>query len=59
VCVDLVILLGLARDLLVNRRVHRVYRYALPMLIVGQTLSIYLWRGQPGWWLRITNAILG
>ena len=59
VCVDLVILLGVARDLLVNRRVHTVYRYALPMLIVGQSLAMYLWRDHPGWWLRITNAILG
>jgi len=59
VCLDLVILLGVARDLLVNRHVHAVYRYALPMLIVGESLAVYLWRGQPGWWLRITNAILG
>lgn len=59
VCLDLLVLLGVARDLLVNRRVHAVYRYALPMLIVGQSLAIYLWHGQPSWWLRITQAILG
>ena len=59
VFLDLVTLLGVARDLLVSRRVHAVYRYALPMLIIGQNLAIYLWRGQPSWWLRITNAILG
>ena len=57
--VDLVILLGVARDLLVNRRVHDVYRYALPVLIVAQSLTVYLWRGQPGWWLRITQSIVG
>ena len=56
---DLVILLGVARDLLVNRRVHEVYRYALPMLIAGQGLAIYLWVAQPGWWLRITHALVG
>lgn len=57
-CLDVLILLGVARDLLVNRRVHTVYRYALPLLIVGQSLSIYLWRGAPSWWLNITNAML-
>jgi hypothetical protein len=59
VCLDLVILLGVARDLLVNHRVHTVYGHALPMLIVGQSFAIYLWRGQPSWWLRITHTILG
>jgi hypothetical protein len=59
VCLDLLVLLGVARDLLVDRRIHTVYRYALPMLIVGQSLAIYLWHGQPSWWLRITQDILG
>lgn len=57
-CLDLVILLGVGRDLIVDRRVHAVYRYALPALIVGQAFAVYLWRGSPGWWLRATNAIL-
>lgn len=58
-CLDLVILLGVARDLLVNRSVHLVYRYALPVLIVGQTFAVYLWRGAPAWWVSLTNAIVG
>lgn len=55
---DLVILLGLARDLLVNRSVHKVYRYALPALILCQGVTIYLWRGAPAWWMGLTRAIL-
>ncbi len=58
-CLDLLILLGVARDLLVDRRVHQVYRVALPLLIVGQSLSVYLWRHNPSWWQGITRAILG
>jgi hypothetical protein len=58
-CLDGVILLGVVRDLLVNRRVHTVYRYALPMLLIGQSLAVYLWLGAPSWWLRVTQAILG
>ncbi len=59
VCVDLLIVLGVGRDLLVDGRVHKVYRYALPALIVGQSLAIYLWRVDPAWWRTITHAILG
>ncbi|MGA2421204.1 MAG: hypothetical protein ABSG69_14080 [Candidatus Acidiferrum sp.] len=56
---DLVMVLGVARDLLVNRRVHTVYRYALPVLFAAQGLAIYLWHRAPGWWVSITHNILG
>jgi FtsH-binding integral membrane protein len=58
-CLDLVIVLGVARDLLVDGRVHKVYRYALPLLIVGQSLAVYMYRHNPSWWQGITHAILG
>jgi len=57
--VDAVILLGVARDLLVNRRIHIVYRVALPSLVVVQALMVYLWRGAPAWWATIGQALLG
>jgi hypothetical protein len=56
--VDLVILLGVARDLLVNRSVHKVYRIALPILIVWQALLVYLWRGAPAWWHTMSSRIV-
>jgi hypothetical protein len=59
VCVDLLIVLGVARDLFVDGRVHTVYRYALPVVIVGQNFALYLWRVDPAWWRTITHAILG
>lgn len=58
-CLDCVMLLGVVRDLMINRRVHAVYRYALPVLVVGQTFAVYLWHGSPAWWLKTTHAILG
>ncbi len=58
-CLDLLILLGVARDLLVDRRVHKVYLYALPLLIVGQSLAVYMWRHNPSWWQAITHVIIG
>jgi hypothetical protein len=57
--VDAVILLGVVRDLLVNRRVHNIYRIALPALIVVQATAVYLFLGAPEWWVRLTNAIAG
>jgi hypothetical protein len=43
--VDLLILLGVTRDLIVDRRVHKVYLYSLPILAFSQiivlTASIY------------------
>ena len=55
---DLLIVLGIGRDLVVDGRVHKVYRYALPPMIVLQSLAVYLWRVNPGWWQSITHAIL-
>ena len=57
--VDCLIALGTLRDWLVDTRVHKVYLYALPSLLVVQTLAIYAWRINPPWWQSITQAILG
>lgn len=57
--VDALILLGVARDLIVNRRIHVVYRYALPVFVVGQIVAVQLWTRHPEWWVRLTNAIMG
>jgi hypothetical protein len=57
-CLDLVIGLGVVRDLLVNRRIHRIYFIALPMLIILQGLVIFIWRSEAAWWVRIAHAIL-
>lgn len=58
-CLDGVILLGVVRDLLVDRRVHKVYLYALPLLVVGQNVAVYLWRNPPGWWMTMCREMLG
>jgi len=51
--------LGMARDWVVDGRVHKIYRYALPAMIAVQSLAIYTWRVNPKWWAAITHAILG
>jgi hypothetical protein len=56
-CVDLLILMGVARDRLVDGRTHIVYKVALPILIVGQTLAAYLAYHKPAFWMKIAMAI--
>ena len=56
---DCLIALGMMRDWIVDKRVHRVYLYALPAMIVLQSFAIYTWRINPQWWQAITHAIMG
>ena len=55
---DCLIVLGMVRDSVVDGRVHKVYLYALPAMVVVQSFAIYTWRVNPGWWAGITHAIL-
>jgi len=57
-CVDLLILLGVLRDLLVARRVHAVYRYGLPCMIASQAIAQYLMLAAPSPWLAITHQVM-
>ena len=56
--VDLLILLGVVRDMIVNRSIHRVYFYVLPAFIVGQTIVSYTVFHHLPYWTRIAHAIL-
>jgi len=47
--VDALIAIGVARDLIVLRDVHPVYRYALPALVAGQLLTADVHRLP--WWM--------
>jgi hypothetical protein len=58
IVLDCLILLGVLRDWVVDKRVHKVYLYALPSLIVLQSFAVYAWRIDPKWWQTITQAIL-
>jgi hypothetical protein len=58
-CLDLLMLLGVARDLWVDGRVSKVYAYALPVLMVGQGIAVYLFRANPAWWQAFGRVVLG
>jgi hypothetical protein len=57
--VDGLIILGVLRDLIVNRRVHAVYLWSLPPLILLQISAVAIYVHRPGWWIPIGNAFIG
>jgi len=57
--VDVLILLGVVRDLVVSKRIHPVYLYGLPLLIFGQTTAVYAFASSWPVWMRIAHAMLG
>lgn len=58
-CVDAVILLGAGRDLLVDRHVNKVYRWALPVLVVVQAWVLHTVFGNVAWWQRLSQRLMG
>lgn len=56
---DVVILLGVARDLLVDGRIHKVYLTALPILFIAHAFVTHTLDSNAAWWLRIAHSILG
>jgi hypothetical protein len=56
--VDALICLGVIRDLIVERRVHKVYLYALPILIVCQIAAMETFIHASPWWMNIANRIV-
>lgn len=55
---DLLIVAGMVRDLIVDGKINKVYLYVLLPMIALQSLAVYLWRMNPSWWQGITTAIL-
>jgi hypothetical protein len=56
--VDALICLGVIRDFIVERRVHKVYLYALPILIVCQIVAMETFVHASPWWVHVANGIL-
>jgi hypothetical protein len=56
---DLLIVAGILRDLVVDGRVNKIYVYVFSVIIVLQALATYLERVNPTWWQAATLTILG
>ena len=59
VCVDAVLCLGILRDLLVDRRIHRLYLIALPALAAAQYGIVYMITTPPLWWVHLAHSMMG
>ena len=46
------------RDVIVERRVHKVYLYALPILIVCQIAAMETFVRASPWWMNVANRIV-
>lgn len=57
--VDFLLVLGIARDLIVNRRVHAVYKVGLPVFVAGQAFAMFVLITKPEWWMKFAFAIVG
>jgi hypothetical protein len=56
--VDALILLGVARDWIVNKRIHPVYLYGLPAALLGQLIALHLDLSRSPIWLAIAHRIV-
>jgi hypothetical protein len=58
-CADALILCGVVRDWLIDRKLQAVYRYALPALVAGQAVTTATFASPPAWWLTLVHHIIG
>jgi len=56
--VDILIFLGIARDIIVDHYVHLIYILGLPSLIFGQIIVMYFSTHELSYWLRVAHIIL-
>jgi len=57
--VDILLLLGIAYDLVRQGRIHAVYAYALPPILGGQVFAVWLVQTRPHWWLEFGRHLIG
>lgn len=57
--VDFLLVIGIVRDLIVNRRIHAVYKAGLPLFVAGQAFALFVVITKPEWWMKFAFAIVG
>jgi hypothetical protein len=57
--VDLLILLVVGCDFIASKRIHPVYLYGLPALLLGQTITLYLDLSRSREWLAVAHQLIG
>ena len=57
--VDGLILLGVFRDLAINRRIHMVYTISIPLFLTGQIVAVQIFLHRAAFWIRIVHRLFG
>jgi hypothetical protein len=57
--VDVLVFLGVARDLFVTKRIHPIYLYGLPIMVLGQALTMHIFLTKEPEWMVIAHRIIG
>jgi hypothetical protein len=58
-CADAVMCLGVLRDWTLDGRVHRVYKVAIPWIVVWHCWVTWMYLRPPVWWVRLAHAWMG
>ena len=58
-CADAVMCLGVLRDWAVDGRVHRVYKIAIPFIVVWHMGVTWMYVRPPGWWAHLARVWMG
>jgi hypothetical protein len=56
--VDALLLTAVILDRMVHGRVHPVHRYGIPLLMLGQAMTMWIYRSEAPVWLAIARALL-
>ncbi len=57
--VDLLVLMGVFRDLLVLKRIHPVYAVGLPVAVAAQLCAVTIFRTADPAWISVTRGLIG
>jgi len=56
--VDALVFLGVVRDWIVMKRVHPIYLWALPLMVIAQTVQIQIVIHHPAAWMAIAHCLM-
>jgi hypothetical protein len=58
-CADAVMCLGMLRDYYVDGRVHRVYKIAIPAIVLWHIGVTWMYLRPPVWWAHLAHILMG
>jgi hypothetical protein len=57
--VDLLILIGIARDLFASRQAHPIYRVGFPLIVVAQIVTMAIFMTRAPIWMLLAHQLIG